>query len=115
MPTPRHAHAPGPIPTTTRDRELRRDALTFAAVAERYMTEVARPHRKVSTVRTYEALMRKHVLPALGDRRVTGIERVDVLRIHQQIGQTSPGAANRPQHTNPCYKIPKFKGRKMER
>ncbi|MCB9715086.1 MAG: tyrosine-type recombinase/integrase [Myxococcales bacterium] len=116
-----------------RDRERLRHAPTFAYVAERYLAEVGRPYRKASTVRNYEAMLRNHLASTLGPMRVEAIERTDVLRLHQEIGREAPGAANRvaafvsvvmthaetwgyrPMRTNPCYKIPKFKGRKMER
>jgi integrase len=116
-----------------RDRELRRGAATFAEVAERYMAEVARPYRKASTVYSYESIIRRHLAPSLGPLRIEEIERADVLRLHQQIGRTSPGAANRvialvsvimtnaetwgyrPLRSNPCHRMPKFAGRKMER
>lgn len=117
----------------SRDRERKRDAPTFAVVAERFLAEVARPYRKPNTVRNYEAYTRNHLGSTLGPMRVEEIDRTDVLRIHQQIGKTAPGAANRvvafvsvvmthaetwglrPMRSNPCYKIPKFKGRTMER
>jgi integrase len=116
-----------------RERDADRAALTFAAVAERYMTELARPYRKASTVRGYESLLRVHLLPALGRMKIGEIERADVQRLHQRIGETAPGAANRAlalvsvimtnaerwgyrdTRSNPCHRMPKFPERKMER
>jgi integrase len=116
-----------------RERDVRRAAPTFAAVAERYMSEVARPYRKASTVRGYEGLLRVHLLPALGDMKIGEITRDDVQRLHQRIGESAPGAANRAlalvsvvmtnaerwelrdSRSNPCHRMEKFAERKMER
>lgn len=116
-----------------RERDLRRDAPTFAEVAERYMKLVAGPVRKPSTLRGYEKLLRKHLMPAFGRMKIGEIDRADVQRFHQRIGETSPGAANRALalvsvimtnaerwglregRMNPCYRIEKKEGRKMER
>ncbi|MCX4239945.1 integrase arm-type DNA-binding domain-containing protein [Paraliomyxa miuraensis] len=116
-----------------RERDARKAAPTLAEVAERYMTELARPYRKPSTVRGYESLLRVHLLPALGRMKIGEIERADVQRLHQRIGETAPGAANRAlalvsvimtnaerwgyrdTRSNPCHRMPKFPERKMER
>ncbi|MCA9712471.1 MAG: site-specific integrase, partial [Myxococcales bacterium] len=116
-----------------RDRDLRRAMPTFGEVAERYMTEMAEPYRKASTVRGYRGLLRKHLLPALGSIKVADVERADVERLHQGIGKTAPGAANRAlalvsvimtnaerwgyrdARSNPCHRMPRFPERKMER
>lgn len=49
------------------DRRRRKDAATFAAVAERFMSEHARPYRKASTADEYEDLLDAHLLPRLGN------------------------------------------------
>jgi len=116
-----------------KDRDARRAAPTFSETAERYMREIARPYRKPSTVRGYESLLRVHLLPALEDTKLGEIDRADVQGLHQRIGKTSPGAANRAlalvsvimtnaerwglrdARSNPCHRMPKFPERKMER
>lgn len=116
-----------------RERQQGRDAPSFAKVAERYMEEIAKPYRKASTVRGYEAILRKHLRPALGHMRIGEIQRDDVQRLHQRIGASAPGAANRAlalvsvimtnaerwgyrdARANPCHRMPKFGERKMER
>jgi len=109
-----------------RDRDERRNAPTFAAVAERYMAELARPYRKASTVRGYEGLLRVHLEPALGSMKIGEITRDDVQRLHQRIGASAKGAANRAlalvsvimtnaerwglrdSRSNPCHRMPKL-------
>lgn len=116
-----------------REREARRAAPTFAVVAERYMAEIARPYRKASTAKGYDSLLRGHLLPALGHMKIGEIEREDMQRVHQRIGEKAPGAANRAlalvsvimtnaEHwgyrstrSNPCHRLAKFPERKMER
>lgn len=116
-----------------RDRNLRRQAPTFAEVAERHMTEIAEPKRKATTLRNYRGMLAIHILPALGRMKVGEIERADVERLHRRVGKSAPGAANRvlalvsvimtsaerwahrPPNSNPCRGVEKFKERKMDR
>jgi integrase len=116
-----------------RDRKRRRDAPTVAALAERFMSDHAAPYCKPRTVAMYETIVRLHVLPELGSMKVQEIERCDVERLHQRVGKDAPYMANRvvavlscmmskaeawgyrrPQ-SNPCYRVPKFRERKVER
>lgn len=121
----------GGDPASERARERR--IPTFAVVAERFLTEHAEPFLKPSTVKNYGIMMRLHVLPALGTMKIHEIERADVERMHRKIGETTPGAANRvltmlssvmtkaetwgyrPLRSNPCYKIRRFREKKIER
>ncbi len=116
-----------------RERECKRDAPTFADVAERYMSEIAVPKRKPSTARSYRNMLRLHLAPVLGPMKIASVERADVERLHLRIGKTSPGAANRvlalvsvimtnaeawgyrPLRSNPCHRLGKYPERKMER
>lgn len=70
------------------ERDARKAALSFAEVAERYMTELAGPYMKPSTVVGYRSLLNRHLLPALGKMKVTAIDRQDVMRLHTKIGET---------------------------
>ena len=115
------------------DRRRRIDAPTLAQVAERFMEVHARPYCKKSTADKYAALLAAHLLPKLGDMPIEDITRADAERLHQTVGKKTPGQANRviallsvimakaeiwgfrPMQSNPCYKLPKFKERKIER
>src|SRR5690606_4189223 len=104
--------ASGQDPARERKRKL--DAPLFSSLAERFMEEHARPYLKPRTVKGYETILRVHVLPALGSMRVEEIERTDIERLHQRVGKKAPGGY-RPLQSNPCYRMRKFKGRKIER
>lgn len=116
-----------------RERQQRLDAPLVSEVAQRFIEEHARPYCKPRTAKGYEAILRLYVLPALGTMRIAEIERSDVERLHQRVGKHAPGAANRmvallscvmtkaeawgyrPQQSNPCHRIRRFKERKIER
>lgn len=114
---------------------LRREAAkapTVAEIAERYMAEHARTKKKLSSADTDARNLAKHVLPALGRRRVADVTRSDVARLHHAMRKT-PGAANRilallsklfalcekwglrTDGSNPCRHVEKYPERKMER
>lgn len=115
------------------DRKASRAAPTVADLSDRYLREHARPHKKASSVRMDEINLRKHVLPALGPRKVAGLSHSDVVRLHQAVGKQAPGAANRviallskmlnlaekwglrEPGSNPCRHITKFREKKVER
>ena len=115
------------------DRRGDRKAPTLATFAVRFMDDHAAAYCKPRTVEGYEALLRLHVVPALGRRKLASIGQVDVERMHQAIGETSTGAANRalhllstlltkaeqwgerPRHSNPCSAVKRFAERPVER
>ncbi len=85
-----------------RERDARKAAPTFAEVAERFMAEIVRPYRKPRTASGYEGLLRVHLLPAFGHMKIGEIERADVQRLHQRIGESTrrrkstPDTAGKP-------------------
>lgn len=115
------------------DRAQRREAPTVLEACERYMSEHARPKRKPRTADGYQAQIDKHIGPAIGKVRIGELTRAKVEALHRKIGKDAPGAANRviallsavcvkaeiwgwrPGGSNPCRKIEKFRGKKMER
>lgn len=72
-----------------------RDADTFAAVAERYLAEHARVHKKASSVYEDEKILRRALLPAWGKRKAADIKRRDVIALVDGIATRAPIAANR--------------------
>ena len=114
------------------DRQTTRNALTMSEFAERYMTEYAVGKKKPGTLETDRINLRRHILPALGRLPVASISKSDVVRLHQSM-KDRPGAANRtiqlvshmlnvaekwgqrPDGSNPCRHVEKFKERKRER
>ena len=111
--------APAPIPTV-------------ADLAERYQRECVEMHCKPATMSHYRLMLRKHIVPALGERLVADVEHKDILSFHNGLHQM-PTVANRAVDilvkmfnladawgwrragSNPCRGIRRFKVEKHER
>lgn len=109
-----------------------KEAPTLTAFANRYLAEHADVKKKASSRASDNSNLNIHVLPALGQRKITEIARADVARFHQAMKAT-PGAANRclallskmfnlaerwglrPDGTNPTRHVEKYPERKLER
>jgi integrase len=109
-----------------------RGDITFAAFAERYLREHADLHKKVRSAALDRQLLRTHILPAIGTRRLGQVTRSEVARMHRSLAET-PVAANhalnltsamltlaerwglRQEGSNPCRNIEKFKERSRQR
>ena len=107
-------------------------ASTVKELADRYLAEHARPKKKPRSVQTDESNLKNHVKPALGTKKVVAITRADVAQLHHSMRDT-PGAANRvlallskmfnlaekwglrPDGSNPCRHVERYKERKIER
>jgi integrase len=77
-----------------KERGAARAVRTFRQVAEDFMTVHAGQKRKPRTVESYRTLLDRHILPKLGDTRLSDLRRSDVSRLHSAMSKT-PGAANR--------------------
>jgi integrase len=115
-----------------RDREEARQAPSTADLALRYLEEHARPKKRPGSVRTDEINIRLHVLPSLGRTKVAAVTRANISKLHHAMRKT-PGAANRvlalmskmfnlaekwglrPDGSNPCRHVERYKECKMER
>jgi integrase len=115
-----------------RDKALAAGGTTLSALTERWMAEHVRPKLKPRTVRDYEDLLAKHILPALGLLPVAQIERGDILTLHASMKRT-PRRANyvvstvrailnfgidlglRPPGSNPARRVKMYRERKRER
>lgn len=75
----------------------RSDSVTVADLMTRfledYLPNKKRPAKK-STLRSYDSLIRCHVMPALGKKRVQEVATADLERLHQRMRAT-PYVANR--------------------
>ena len=105
---------------------------TVADLAERYQREYVEMHCKPATVSHYRLMLRKHIVPALGDRLVADVEHKDILSFHNGLHHM-PTVANRaadilvkmfnladawgwrPAGTNPARGIQRFRVEKHER
>jgi len=106
--------------------------LTLTAFAEHYLTQYAEPHKKPRSVVEDRRNLYKLVLPTLGVRRVDKITRAHIAKLHHDLRET-PVAANRvlavlttlfnlaerwghrPEGSNPCRHIQKYKEHKRKR
>ena len=105
---------------------------TVADLAERYQREYVEMHCKPATVSHYRLMLRKHIVPGLGERPVADVEYKDILAFHNKLHHM-PTVANRavdmlvkmfnladawgwrPAGSNPCRGIRRFKVEKHER
>ena len=114
-------------------KQVNRDSPSVKDLAGRYLREHAEPRKKPKSVANDRLLLRKHILPTLGQRRVGDVTRADVEKLHLRIGKQAPTTANRaiallskafnlaevwgwrPDASNPCRHVQRFKERKVER
>ena len=105
---------------------------TVADLAERYRREYVEMHCKPATISHYGLMLRKHIVPALGERLVADVEYKDILNFHNGLHHM-PTVGNRavdilikmfnladawgwrPSGTNPCRGVSRFKVKKHER
>ena len=78
-----------------KDRRAARAVKTFREVADDFMELHVAAKRKARTKSDYGVLLKRHIIPALGSRRVIDIRRVDVANMHAAISRDAPVAANR--------------------
>jgi integrase len=116
-----------------RDRSAARAAPTVATLVAQYLDEHLRIKGKPSTVREFERVIGKDVLPALGSLKVADVARSDVEALHRRVGKRGPRAGNyvlqvvsalfgfaetrdmRPQGSNPAALVKRFPEAKRER
>ncbi|MCY4349224.1 MAG: tyrosine-type recombinase/integrase, partial [Thiotrichales bacterium] len=108
------------------------DTTTMHDLVGRFLDEHVTVRCKPSTAHSYRLAIRQHVLPRLGGRSVVGITRADIAGLHHAMRAT-PYAANRtlgilsamfsaaeawglrPQGSNPCRYVKRFRERKRDR
>ena len=109
-----------------------RKGLTIADLAERYLSEHAEVKKRPSSVQTDKWLLANCLLPAIGSRKVADLTRSDLAKLHHDLRKT-PIQANRvlalaskmfsltekwglrPDDSNPCRHIERFKENKRRR
>ena len=113
-------------------RERGCDAPTMGDFARRFVEEYVPAHCKPSSAYSYGLSIRRHVLPRLCNRRVADVTRDDVVALHHEM-RAIPYAANRtlgilsamftaaelwglrPQGSNPCRHVKRFREQRRER
>ncbi len=114
------------------ERRQSRTAPTIEDLAVRYLTEHAGQKKKPRSAEEDARNLRIHVLPSLGSRPIAAVTRADAHALHHAMRAT-PGAANRtlallskmmnlaelwgwkPDGTNPCRHVERYKEIKRER
>jgi integrase len=114
------------------ERQQDRAGATVAQLAARYLVEHAEAKKKPRSVAEDRRLLDKRVLPPLGRRKVADLTRADLAKLHHSLRGT-PIEANRtlallskmlslaeqwglrPDASNPCRHIEKFRERNRER
>lgn len=114
------------------DKKNERRSPTIQHLAERFLDEYVPSHCKERTQVEYKHALNKYILPAIGSIKVLNLARDDVSDMHHAMRST-PYQANRtlgvlskmlnqaevwsyrPDRSNPCYHVKKFKEQKRER
>ena len=105
---------------------------SLSTVLDQFMTEHVRPKRKASTACEYQRIAKLYVVPRLGRRPVSEIQRHDVAKLHHELAN-KPYQANRalallskffnwtekhglrPDGSNPCRHVEKYRESRRER
>lgn len=113
-------------------RQERRSAPTVAELCARFLTEHVAHHCKVSTQREYQRSVELFIVPRLGTMKAADVERRHLAALHHEM-RDIPYQANRtlgvlsklfnlaevwgirPDGSNPCRHIPRYKEHKRER
>lgn len=109
-----------------------RSAPTVTEVCDRFIAEHVVPHCKPSTERDYRRTLNKVIKPKFGTRKIVDIARPDISTLHHELRST-PYFANRvlavlskmfnmvelwglrPDGSNPCRHVKKFREQSRER
>ncbi len=76
------------------ERRAAREVRTFEAVADDFLKLHVATKRKGRTGDEYARLLKVHILPAFGSKRIVEVQRADVARLHGKLVET-PYEANR--------------------
>lgn len=109
-----------------------RGAPTVRSVGERFMREHVALRCKPSTGKEYRRALELFIFPAMGNHKILDVARADIAKLHHA-GRDTPYQANRtlgvlskmftlcevwglrPDGSNPCRHVPKYREEKRER
>lgn len=115
-----------------RDRIVRRGTLTVAQLCDRYLTQHAEARKRASSIKQDKRMIETRIIPRLGSMKLDDVTRADVHSIHYSLRKT-PFEANRvltllskmmnlaerwglrPDATNPCRHVERYREPKRER
>ena len=113
-------------------RDADRKAATVKLLGQRFLEEYVPDHCKESTANEYRRSVELFIDPGIGNRKVTDLQRKDIAELHHAMRRT-PYQANRtlgvlskmfnmaevwglrPDGSNPCLHVKRFKEEKRER
>ena len=113
-------------------RDADRKAATVKLLGQRFLKEYVPDHCKESTAYEYRRSIELFIDPKIGNRKVTEVQRKDIAEVHHSMRKT-PYQANRtlgvlskmfnmaevwglrPDGSNPCLHVKRFKEEKRER
>lgn len=116
----------------TEVEEAVRNSVTVRSLGERFIEEYLPCHLKPSTQGEYKRCVEIFINPEIGTMKLVSVERTDIAKIHHQLRHI-PYQANRvlgvlsimfnlaeswnlrPQFSNPCRGVRKYKEKKRER
>ncbi len=116
----------------TEVEEAVRNSVTVRSLGERFIAEYIPYHLKPSTQGEYKRCVEIFINPEIGTMKLVSVERTDIAKIHHQLRHI-PYQANRvlgvlstmfnlaeswslrPQFSNPCRGLKKYKEKKRER
>lgn len=76
------------------ERKAAREARTFGAVAEEFLSLHVAAKRKGRTTSEYRRIVQSRIVPTIGSKRIADVHRNDVARLHGKLADT-PYEANR--------------------
>lgn len=116
----------------SKDRQDKRHGETVAEFCQRYIEQYAKVKKKASSVEQDIINIKTHVIPKLGKLKMTSVGKRDIIKAHQSM-KNKPYSANRtlallskmfslaelwgdrPEYSNPCHLVEKYKEYKRER
>jgi integrase len=75
------------------ERRAAREVRTFRAVADDWLRLHVRNKRRDRTAEEYERILKLHILPRVGSKRIADLRRADLTKLHAAMSET-PRAAN---------------------
>ena len=114
------------------ERKEKRKQLVFSELAERYLAQHAFPKKKLSSATEDKRMLDRVLLAHFGKKAIAEITRDEIERFHASRHKT-PSSANRflallskmfnlaerwglrPERTNPCYGVEKYKEKPRQR
>lgn len=114
------------------ERAIKRAAPRMNELLDRYLSDHAEPHKKPKSIAQDRRTIDVHLRPALGQKKVVDLARNDVAALHRRLGETpyqanrtlallskamnlAEGWGMRPDGSNPCRHVKKYREQKRER